>query len=108
MKKILTANPTLSVQQAFEQFQRFNQVKNLSPCTIDYYNSYYKTFAEFLADVDQPVSNINQTVVENYILYLKEKDTVSDTTVNTALRMVRARFYISVWEGAIFPDSKSS
>ena len=35
--EIYGQNAQLTVQQAFEKFQRYNQVKNLSSDTIEYY-----------------------------------------------------------------------
>ena len=40
-----------------------------------------------------PIDTITEEDIEDYILYFKEKGTVSDTTINTNLRMVRAFLY---------------
>lgn len=82
-----------SIQNAFEQFQRQNEVKNLSQGTIDFYSAKSRTFFLFLEDTEQTVDTITKEDVEDYILYFKEKGTVSDTTINTNLRMVRAFLY---------------
>ena len=39
------------------------------------------------------MTGVTKDTVDDYTLYLKAKDTVTDTTVNTALRMVRAFLY---------------
>ena len=44
-------------------------------------------------DTEESVDTIIEEDVEDYILYLKAKGTVSDTTINTNLRMVRAFLY---------------
>ena len=82
-----------SIHNAFEQFQKQNEVKNLSPETIKFYSAKAKTFFLFLEDVEQRIDTITEEDVEDYILYFKEKGTVSDTTINTNLRMVRAFLY---------------
>ena len=82
-----------SIHNAFKQFQKQNEVKNLSPETIKFYSAKAKTFFLFLEDVEQRIDTITEEDVEDYILYFKEKGTVSDTTINTNLRMVRAFLY---------------
>lgn len=82
-----------TIQKAFEQFQKQNEVKNLAQGTIDFYSAKSKTFFLFLEDTDQCIDTITEEDVEDYILYFKAKDTVSDTTINTNLRMVRAFLY---------------
>lgn len=82
----------VSIQEAFEQFQRKNLVKNLSPGTIAFYSSKARLFFEYLGDVTQPISNITDLTVDDYILHFKSKG-VANTTINTNLRMVRAFLY---------------
>lgn len=84
---------SLTVQEAYDQFQRYNLTKGLSEGTIRYYESYSRAFFKFLGDTSQPLTEVTKDTVDEYILYLKGKDTVTDTTVNTALRMVRAFLY---------------
>ena len=81
-----------SIQAAFEQFQKQNQLKNLSQGTIDFYSSKARHFFNFLEDTDQPVDCITEATVVDYIFSLKEKQ-LHDTTINTYLRMVRAFLY---------------
>lgn len=90
--RTLSATPP-SIHGAFEQFQKQNEVKNLSPETIKFYSTKAKTFFLFLEDTEQCIDTITEEDVEDYILYFKEKGTVSDTTINTNLRMVRAFLY---------------
>lgn len=45
----------LSVQKAFEQFQRANIIKNLSPATIGFYSSKMQRFFDFIEDTAQPL-----------------------------------------------------
>lgn len=81
-----------SIQTAFEQFQKQNQLKNLSQSTIDFYSSKARHFFNFLEDTDQPIDSITEETVVDYIFSLKEKQ-LHDTTINTYLRMVRAFLY---------------
>ena len=91
LQTISAAPPT--IQKAFEQFQKQNEAKNLSPGTIEFYSSKSKIFFLFLEDTEESIDTITEEDVEDYILYLKEKGTVSDTTININLRMVRAFLY---------------
>ena len=81
-----------SIQAAFEQFQKQNQLKNLSQGTIDFYSSKARHFFNFLENTDQPIDSITEETVVDYIFHLKEKQ-LHDTTINTYLRMVRAFLY---------------
>lgn len=90
-----------SIQEAFERFQKRNEVKNLSPETIKYYECYSRQLFAFLGDTTKPVSSIDQETIQNYILHLKAKETVSDVTVNTALRMASGFLYYCMEEGYV-------
>ena len=83
MKRKQIGEKSISIQEAFEQFQRFNQTKNLSPETIRYYDNHSNPFFAFLEDVFQPVDSITKEKIDAYILHLKAKGTVNDTTINT-------------------------
>ena len=82
-----------TIQKAFEQFQKQNEVKNLAQGTIEFYSAKSKTFFLFLEDTEQCIDTVTEEDVDDYILYFKAKGTVSDTTINTNLRMVRAFLY---------------
>ena len=99
MKRKKMAEKSLTVREAYDQFQRYNLTKGLSEGTIRYYESYSRAFFKFLGDTDQPLAEVTKDTVDDYTLYLKGKDTVTDTTVNTALRMVRAFLYFCMERG---------
>lgn len=99
MKRKKLEEKSLTVQEAYDQFQRYNLTKGLSEGTICYYESYSRAFFKFLGDTSQPLTEVTKDTVDDYTLYLKGKDTVTDTTVNTALRMVRAFLYFCMERG---------
>lgn len=101
MKRKKLEEKSLTVQEAYDQFQRYNLTKGLSEGTIRYYESYSRAFFKFLGDTSQPLTEVTKDTVDDYTLYLKGKDTVTDTTVNTALRMVRAFLYFCMERGWI-------
>lgn len=84
------ANPT--IQQAFERFQKYNRLKNLSQGSLDFYAAKGRSFFRFLGDTEQPINTITEETVEDYIFYMKDQQH-HDTTINTNLRMVRAFLY---------------
>ena len=59
-----------SIQMAFGQFQKKNQLKNLSHDTIEFYSAKSRCFFSFLGDTDQTIDTITEERVENYIFYL--------------------------------------
>ena len=65
------ANPT--IQQAFERFQKYNQLKNLSQGTIEFYSSKARRLFVYLEDVEQPIDSITEETVEDYIFYMKDQ-----------------------------------
>ena len=84
------ANPT--IQQAFERFQKYNRLKNLSQGSLDFYAAKGRSFFRFLGDTEQLIHTITEETVEDYIFYMKDQQ-LHDTTINTNLRMVRAFLY---------------
>lgn len=90
------ANPT--IQQAFERFQKYNRLKNLSQGSLDFYAAKGRSFFRFLGDTEQPITTITEETVEDYIFYMKDQQ-LHDTTINTNLRMVRAFLYWCMEKG---------
>ena len=90
------ANPT--IQQAFERFQKYNRLKNLSQGSLDFYAAKGRSFFRFLGNTEQPIHTITEEAVEDYIFYMKDQK-LHDTTINTNLRMVRAFLYWCMEKG---------
>ena len=65
------ANPT--IQQAFERFQKYNRLKNLSQGSLDFYAAKGRRFFRFLGDTEQPITTITEEMVEDYIFYMKDQ-----------------------------------
>ena len=57
------ANPT--IQQAFERFQKYNRLKNLSQGSLDFYAAKGRSFFRFLGDTEQPIHTITEETVED-------------------------------------------
>ena len=61
-----------TIQQAFERFQKYNQLKNLSQGTIEFYSSKARRLFVYLEDVGQPIDSITEETVEDYIFAMGE------------------------------------
>ena len=83
-----------TMEEGFQDFITQCKVKNLSERTIVYYKQCNK---EFTAFYNGEIANINIDVVSNFILYLKDKPSIQDTTINIWLRGLRVIFYY--WMG---------
>jgi integrase/recombinase XerD len=98
-KRLQVELQQLSVAEAFAQFQRSNEIKNLSPGTIAYYSEHGGRFVRYLEDETLLIAEVSSEVVDEYILYLKEKGSLTDTSINTTLRTVRAFLYYCMKKG---------
>lgn len=77
------ANPT--IQQAFERFQKYNRLKNLSQGSLDFYAAKGRSFFRLLGDTEQPIHTITEETVEDYSC------TISCSRVEAVSSMGRSR-----------------
>lgn len=97
------ANPT--IQQAFERFQKYNRLKNLSQGSLDFYAAKGRSFFRFLGDTEQPITTITEETVEDYIFYMK----VGSSTIRPSIRISAwcVRFCTGAWKRAIWKSIRS-
>lgn len=103
MKKIVMKTNTkegVFLSKLFEQFIKFKECDNLSDFTLQYYQDCYTKFLVFLQK-DILCSDIDLSLIQDYILYLKKQTVIKDTTVNTKLRGLRAIIYYGISLGYI-------
>jgi len=101
-KKIaMGCNSILTIQEAREQFERHCRVKNLADETVNFYHTKLETFFKYLGDTDIPLQLITENTIEEYILYLKSKGSISDNTINLLLRAVRSFLYYYMKKGVL-------
>jgi hypothetical protein len=62
-----------TIQQAFERFQKYNRLKNLSQGSLDFYAAKGRSFFRFLGDTEQSIHTITEETVEDYIFYMKDQ-----------------------------------
>ncbi len=67
-------------------------MRNLSDKTIQEYEMHYNIFVTYI-DSAMHISSITLDTIQNWILYLKEKNTCNDITINSYLRTIRVFFY---------------
>lgn len=102
MSKKLTLKTTseeMSIGECFQSFIDKCIIKNLSAETIKFYQNQFHVFLESLNDKECPIENISSKDIDNFILYLKEKGTCNDITINSYLRGIRAFLYYAMDEG---------
>lgn len=78
----------MTVYEAFERFIKKCEVKNLSEKTIKDYRNKNKGFIKFVG-AENDVKIINSETIDNYILFLKNKESINDTSVVTFVRNAR-------------------
>ena len=69
------ANPT--IQQAFERFQKYNRLRNLSQGSLDFYAAKGRSFFRFLGDTEQPITipvRVNGCSTMDMILEVSKSD----------------------------------
>lgn len=93
MKKIKMSKKTnLTIEDAFLLFIRKCKVKNLSEKSIKSYEQKIIPFYNYISK-DTLISEINTDTVDDYILHLKEKNSINDITINSYLRSLKAFLY---------------
>lgn len=92
----LRKSEDITAQEAMELFIRKCHVKNLTQNSIESYEQKCKKFINFI-DEDTCVSSVTSDTIDNFILQLQKE--VSEITVNTVLRSVRAYMYFCMDNG---------
>lgn len=98
MKKItLQNNGDITIKEAFENFQKYNFAKSLSNSSMKGVLTFFGNFYS----LSNPCSTIDKNTVIDYIIYLKEKKDINQTSQNTYLRHLRVFFYYCMEMGYI-------
>lgn len=93
MEKIkLSKKTNLTIEDAFSLFIRKCKVKNLTDSSIKSYEQKITPFYEYVSKESQ-ISIINQDLVDDYILWLRENRDANDITINSYLRSLKAFLY---------------
>lgn len=81
---------TKTIHNAFDEFIRYCKIKNLSPHTISFYERHFNGFLEFYKG---GLQDIDKKTIEDYVLHLREKETLNDVSIATHIRAIRAILY---------------
>lgn len=94
MQKILmkSNSSSLSIHDAFLNYIKKCAIKNLSQQTIKTFQIHYSVFEKFIG-ADTLISEMNDNVTDDFIMYLREYNTCNDITINSYLRTIRAFLY---------------
>jgi integrase/recombinase XerD len=86
--KINTKGNSKTLDEAFEEFQQFNKVKDLSEWTIIDYDTSYQTFTKFYGG-ENLCNSVGLQTINAFITYLKENRKINNISINTHLVHLR-------------------
>lgn len=96
MTKITRTQTAKDISTIFEEFQKANQVKNLSEQTIAYYRWNLKPFFDYLSQINvQQIDEITSDTVDNFILVQKRQYN-NNITINTHIKATRVFLYYAM------------
>ncbi|OLR63693.1 hypothetical protein BHF69_02350 [Anaerostipes sp. 992a] len=98
--KISNNEGIITLEEAFSNFIRKSNVKNLSSETIKTYRYAIEVFFEFAGDSNL-VSEITRDTIDDYIIWLQEHKEIKDTTIVTYIRHLRAYLYFCMDSGYV-------
>ena len=90
MQPLDTNNVTLS--ECFEDYIAKGRARNLSIKTLEIYELRFSIFQRYLEGKDLNPSQLNQDIIDGFILYLQKRG-CNDVTVQSYIRDIRAFFY---------------
>ena len=102
-RKIITVQPQggMTLKAAFDQFIQAKTVMNASEATIIHYSNVFRYFTEFFGD-EHFCSEVGEQTIIAYLVYLREnKPDLTQKTVNTYIKGLRAIFYYMMENGWI-------
>lgn len=88
-----------TIKEAFKEFILHCRIKNLTSASQSYYEVCFGIFTDFI-DGDTKVSNINKDIVNDFILYLRNKN-LADASINSQLVGTRVFLYYCMKLGYI-------
>ncbi|KMT21519.1 tyrosine-type recombinase/integrase [Clostridium cylindrosporum] len=93
MKKKIKITPPkdITLDRGADEFITYCEFKNLRPATIKFYNATLEGYIYKVLDPKFPISEITPSIIEDLILYCKERN-LKDVSINSMLRGVRAIF----------------
>lgn len=90
-----------SFDSLFKEFNLHCKARNLSETTLEYYYFCWQPFKVFLEKEEIGLSDINTTIINAYIVYLKEQNNKNSISINTRVRGIRTILYYFMNQGYI-------
>jgi len=87
--KLHKTNNYLTVKEAFEEYQKFNKLRNLSEQTLIHKEQHIKRFYEFIDDDSFLIKDITKKAVDDFTYSLMNSN-IKAVTSNTYIRNLRA------------------
>jgi len=88
----------ITLQELFDQFIAFKQIKNLSHESIDYYQNCFTFFTEYYP-ASQPCTDITKEVCLGYIQHLQQtRPHLKDTTIEAHIDERKTKFQAALKE----------
>jgi len=81
-----------SFEEGYKEFVLNCRIRNLSPYTIRHYDNVVHVWSQFY-NIQNPIRDITEKVIDDFILFLKNDMDENDVTMNTNIRGVRTILY---------------
>ena len=95
-------NKEITLTDCYSTYLAKCKAKNLSSKTLEVYQLHYNIFRQFLSNSEIKVSELRQTTISEFILYLQRRG-CNDVTVQSYIRDIRSLFYYFMDNGFIQP-----
>lgn len=95
----------ITVSESFTEYINHCQAKSLKQVTIEGYKRNYQYFIKWLGSSNQPLSNIDKTTLNSFMLHLKNNTNRNNVSINTSLRSIRSWLNYCSNQGYIYPIS---
>lgn len=96
--KLKNQSENISVEKAYEEYKKYQQARNITEYSLQYYDRCMKYFKEFF-DITKPCNEITESVYIEYITHLQDLKTINDRTINTNLKGLRTILYYFMKKG---------
>lgn len=81
-----------SFEEGYKEFVLNCKIRNLSPYTIKHYENVVHVWSLFY-EIQNPIGDISEKTIDDFILFLKNDMDENDVTVNTNIRGIRTILY---------------
>lgn len=97
----LHARESLNSDKLYKEYILYCKARNLSIATIRYYEACWKPFMSFLESEEIALEDINATIINGYMVHLKEDNKKNSISINTRIRGIRTILYYFMNQGYI-------